>query len=123
MRSACFKRLNIFLLKLLCHIDLPGIAIVHREWAKLAHQLARVKTAGGQARTYINLDDNIGVLLKIHEMTMVIPLTLNLARPLRNSPALPTSTKTKHLFFITWFAQNNGVISADLNFQIIVNTI
>jgi BirA family transcriptional regulator, biotin operon repressor / biotin---[acetyl-CoA-carboxylase] ligase len=58
-----------------------GTAQIHREWGGLAHGLVGDITLAGQAGTYIGLDDRLGVLLKIEDDTIVIPLTANLTRP------------------------------------------
>lgn len=59
-----------------------GTAQIHREWQGLAHGLEGDMTAAGQTGTYIGLDDNLGLLLKIADKTTLIPLTANLTRPL-----------------------------------------
>jgi BirA family biotin operon repressor/biotin-[acetyl-CoA-carboxylase] ligase len=38
-------------------------------------------TVAGQTGTYIGLDDALGILLKIDDNTVLIPLTENLTRP------------------------------------------
>lgn len=58
-----------------------GTAQIHREWQGLAHGLEGDITVAGQTGTYIGLDDNLGLLLKIDDKTTLIPLTANLTRP------------------------------------------
>jgi len=58
-----------------------GLAQLHREWEGLAHGLDGVVTMAGQTGTYIGLDENLGLLLKVADKTVLIPLTENLTRP------------------------------------------
>lgn len=58
-----------------------GTASLHREWAGLAHGLEGTMTVAGQTGTYIGLDDALGLLLKVDDNTVLIPLTANLTRP------------------------------------------
>lgn len=58
-----------------------GTATLHREWSGLAHQTDGTMTVAGKTGTYIGLDDALGILLKIDDNTVLIPLTENLTRP------------------------------------------
>ena len=58
-----------------------GMASLHREWAGLAHGLKGSMTVAGQTGTYVGLDETLGLLLKIDDNTVLIPLTANLTRP------------------------------------------
>lgn len=58
-----------------------GLAQLHREWAGLAHGLSGEITAAGQTGTFIGLDENLGLLLKVADKTVLLPLTENLTRP------------------------------------------
>lgn len=58
-----------------------GMAQLHREWSGLAHGLEGEVTLAGQTGTYIGLDEAFGVLLKVADKTVLIPLTDNLTRP------------------------------------------
>lgn len=58
-----------------------GMANLHREWSGLAHGLDGEITVAGKTGTYIGLDDSLGLLLKIAEKTVLIPLTEILTRP------------------------------------------
>ncbi|MEP4249242.1 biotin/lipoate--protein ligase family protein [Tateyamaria sp.] len=59
-----------------------GPAQLHREWAGLAHDLSGEITVAGHTGTYIGLDENLGLLLKVAGKTVLLPLTENLTRPL-----------------------------------------
>ena len=58
-----------------------GLAHLHREWAGLAHDLNGEITVAGHTGTYIGLDENLGLLLKVADKTVLLPLTENLTRP------------------------------------------
>lgn len=58
-----------------------GTAQIHREWQGLAHELHGEVTVAGRTGTFIGLDDRLGMLLKIADETVLIPLTENLTRP------------------------------------------
>lgn len=58
-----------------------GTAKLHREWSGLAHGLDGDVTIAGQTGSYIGLDENLGLLLKVDGETVLIPLTDNLMRP------------------------------------------
>lgn len=58
-----------------------GMAQLHREWAGLAHGLDGDVTIAGQTGTYVGLDENLGLLLKVDDETVLLPLTTNLTRP------------------------------------------
>ena len=58
-----------------------GLAQLHREWSGLAHGLDGTITVAGQAGRFVGLDENLGLLLKVHDNTVLIPLTANLTRP------------------------------------------
>jgi BirA family biotin operon repressor/biotin-[acetyl-CoA-carboxylase] ligase len=58
-----------------------GMAKLHAEWSGLAHALKGEMTVAGQTGTYIGLDENLGLLLKIDQETVLIPLTATLTRP------------------------------------------
>lgn len=59
-----------------------GTVQLHREWSGLAHGLDGIVTAGGQTGTFTGLDENLGLLLKVDENTILVPLTDNLTRPI-----------------------------------------
>lgn len=58
-----------------------GMANLHREWAGLAHGLEGDLSVAGKSGSYVGLDENLGLLLKIDAETVLIPLTENLTRP------------------------------------------
>lgn len=58
-----------------------GLVTLHREWAGLAHGLKGDITVAGQSGTFVGLDENLGILLKVETETVLIPLTANLTRP------------------------------------------
>lgn len=58
-----------------------GMAQLHREWAGLAHGLDGDITVAGETGTYVGLDENLGLLLKVDDKTVLLPLTANLTRP------------------------------------------
>jgi biotin-(acetyl-CoA carboxylase) ligase len=58
-----------------------GTVQLHREWTGLAHGLEGEMTVADQAGTYIGLDENLGLLLKVEGNNVLIPLTENLTRP------------------------------------------
>lgn len=58
-----------------------GTALLHREWAGLAHGLDGEITVAGQTGQYTGLDENFGVLLKTDGKTVLVPLTAILTRP------------------------------------------
>ena len=59
-----------------------GTAQLHREWSGLAHGLEGEITVAGQTGTYSGLDENLGLLLKVDEKIILVPLTAHLTRPL-----------------------------------------
>lgn len=59
-----------------------GTAFLHREWSGLAHGLDGQITLGGHSGTFTGLDETLGVLLKVDDTTVLVPLTANLTRPL-----------------------------------------
>jgi len=59
-----------------------GTAQLHREWSGLAHGLEGEITVAGQTGTYSGLDENLGLLLKVDEKTILVPLTGHLTRPI-----------------------------------------
>jgi biotin-(acetyl-CoA carboxylase) ligase len=58
-----------------------GMAQLHREWSGLAHKLEGEMTVAGMTGTFIGLDEDLGLLLKVDEKVTLIPLTANLTRP------------------------------------------
>jgi BirA family transcriptional regulator, biotin operon repressor / biotin---[acetyl-CoA-carboxylase] ligase len=58
-----------------------GMAKLHAEWSGLAHFLEGQITVAGQTGSYVGLDENLGLLLKIDQETVLIPLTATLTRP------------------------------------------
>jgi BirA family transcriptional regulator, biotin operon repressor / biotin---[acetyl-CoA-carboxylase] ligase len=58
-----------------------GMAKLHAEWSGLAHGLEGQITVAGQTGSYVGLDENLGLLLKIDQETVLIPLTATLTRP------------------------------------------
>ncbi|SFS49282.1 protein of unknown function [Sulfitobacter marinus] len=58
-----------------------GMAKLHTEWAGLAHGLDGEITVAGQTGGYVGLDEKLGLLLKINQETVLIPLTATLTRP------------------------------------------
>ena len=58
-----------------------GTASLHREWTGLAHGLDGTMSIAGQTGTYVGLDEALGLLLKVDDNTVLIPLTANLTRP------------------------------------------
>ena len=59
-----------------------GTAQLHREWSGLAHGLEGEITVAGQTGAYSGLDENLGLLLKVDEKIILVPLTAHLTRPL-----------------------------------------
>lgn len=58
-----------------------GMAKLHSDWSGIAHALEGEMTVAGRTGTYIGLDENLGLLLKIDSETVLIPLTATLTRP------------------------------------------
>jgi len=58
-----------------------GMAKLHAECSGLAHGLEGQITVVGQTGSYIGLDENLGLLLKVDQETVLIPLTATLTRP------------------------------------------
>lgn len=58
-----------------------GLAALHREWSGLAHNLEGEITVAGQSGTFLGLDEDLGLLLKVGTETVLIPLSANLTRP------------------------------------------
>ncbi|MFP7673915.1 DUF4444 domain-containing protein [Marivita sp. S0852] len=52
-----------------------GIAPVHREWAGLAHGMGQDITCLGQTGHFLGLDEQLGLLLRNDDKTMLLPLT------------------------------------------------
>lgn len=58
-----------------------GTAQLHREWSGLVHGLDSQITVASQTGTFVGLDENLGLLLKVGTKTVLMPLTANLTRP------------------------------------------